>query len=185
MLSPRQLVAVELLAGGKPGRAVAKTIQVHESTLSNWRRCHEFQQALSNKQHEIVAELRAGLLEASRTAISTLTRVSAQADDPMASVAASKAILQHSRLVPESSQGVSGAELCLQPSVDLPDSIQCALSDLESYAAGQPLDDNPLIAYLDSQGLLDPEPLNLLISDMSFLAHQLAEFQSISRQKGC
>ena len=176
MISDRQRLACQLLASGQTGRQVAHAIGIHESTLSNWRRVREFQTALSNAQAELIGELRCRLLQAADTAITNLVRVSGQDNDLASSVQASKTILSNCRLIPESAGGLAGAELATGSPEDLPEHLQAAISEIECHLAGG--ESTEFVRYLEASELLEDDPLQALLSDMTFLGNQLACWQA-------
>lgn len=172
MISDRQRRACELLASGKSGVETAKLVGVTHWTISHWRRCEAFQREIANRHHEQVQELRAQLLGAAQTAISTLGRVCMQDQDLPAAVAAAKGILTHTRLVAESSQGVCGLELSLGQPSDLPDHLQAAINEIEQALSGG--EDTRFTAYLRGIGALEGDQLEALLSDQRYLEHTLA-----------
>jgi hypothetical protein len=171
MISDRQRLACELLASGKTGKETAQIIGVTHWTISHWKRCERFQRELANRHLEQVQELRAQLLGAAQTAISALTRVCVQDEDLNAAVTAAKSLLSHARITPESSQGVSGADLAIGQTSDLPADLQDAINAIEQHLSGG--ESTPFTVYLDEIGALEGDQLEAVLSDQRYLAHLL------------
>jgi len=76
-LKENQVLAAELLASGKTGRAVASEIGVTEETISRWRQTDEFQAAINSYQWEVrrtsAERLRNSMGQAVNVIESTLT----------------------------------------------------------------------------------------------------------------
>jgi hypothetical protein len=175
MLSPRQQLAAQLLAGGLMGRQVAEQCHVGEKTVSVWRQLPEFKQELAKCQHELLAEARAKLLGAATATITNLAAISAQGEDLTAAVAAGKALLTHLRLNPHGND--AGIENHIGRSSELPQHHQAALQAIEAYQAGYDTDES-FISYLNAQEYLDdPEAIEALTSDSEFLQRTLRDYQ--------
>ncbi len=177
MLSSRQRMAAELLASGKTGRATAEIVGVSSFTVSNWKRCQEFQQELARRQAELVQELRCKLLQGAESAITALREVCTQGDDLQARVLAAKSLLNHCRLVPESSQGIAGIDLATGTSPDLPPAAQTALQELEAHQDGHSVESG-WVDYLRDQDLLDDaDAIAALLEDGDFLSKTLSDYR--------
>ena len=177
MLSRRQKLAAEMLAGGATGRQVAKELSIHESTISNWRKVREFQSELANRQAQLIHELRSRLLQGADTGIAALIRVAGQSEDLSAATAAAKALLSHARLMPESAGGLAGCDLATGPTSDMAPAAQSALQDLESHLDGIS-QESAWLDYLQDQDLLDDgECITALIEDHDFLSRTLSDYR--------
>ena len=177
MLSRRQKLAVEMLAGGVTGRAVAKELSIHESTISNWRKVQEFQSELANRQAQIIGELRSRLLQGSDVAIAALVRISGQDQDLSAATAAAKALLSHARLMPESAGGLSGADLATPPVIDLTQGQQDAIQQIEQHLDGY-APESAWLDYLSQHDMLDDaDCTRALVEDADFLSRTMCDFK--------
>lgn len=177
MISSRQKMAAELLASGKTGRATAEIVGVSSFTVSNWKRCQEFQHELARRQAELVQELRCKLLQGAESAIAALGDVCTQGDDLQARVLAAKTLLSHCRLVPESSQGIAGIDLATPTAPDLQPAAQTALQELEAHQDGHSVE-SAWIDYLTEVDLIDDaDATRALIEDGDFLTRTLADFR--------
>ena len=186
MISSRQRMAAELLASGKTGRATAEIVGVSSFTVSNWKRCVEFQQELARRQAEVVQELRCKLLQGAESAITALGEVCTQGDDLQARVLAAKTLLTHCRLVPESSQGIAGIDLATGTSPDMQPAAQTALQELEAHQDGHSVESG-WVDYLRDQDLLDDaDATKALIEDHDFLSRTLSDFRqwAASQERG-
>lgn len=177
MLSRRQKLAAEMLAGGATGRQVAKELSVHETTICNWRKVQEFQTELANRQAQLIHELRSRLLQGSDTAIAALVRLAAQEEDLPSAVQACKCLLTHSKLMPEPFNGLSGADLSTGPVNDMPQGQQDALQQLEQHLDGYSVESD-WVHYLSAVDLLnDQDAITALVEDADFLTKTLADFK--------
>ena len=174
MLTPRQRMAAQMLAGGATCKQTADAFNVTPTTVSVWRRVEEFRQEIANNQAAILAEARARLLNAATGAIDTLSAITLSGSEEQR-VQAAKAILNQCKLTP--SVNDFGIETAIGRSEDLPDAHQVAVQAIEAYQAGYTTDAG-WIEYLEAQDLLeDQEALQALTEDSDFLSRTLSDYR--------
>lgn len=112
-LSPRQVLAVQMLAQGRRGIEVAKALNLTEETVSRWRQRPEFQALMRDLLQETIETTRLGMVSLSAESIEHLRGLVRSFNDQTALKAISLVLGKVGPVL-----GVIGAEAAKPPARD-------------------------------------------------------------------